>query len=148
MTTAKENMGLCSILCSLYQSIHYKIHAEVHTESQSYKEVHSHKPYQPHSIQAAAFSSTSAPFVPLPAVGACHALSWRTKLSRCRGLQTSGSLQYTIKRQRAGPHRLVQRVTFHAPKVKESEVGKVDSCYPGSSLQADSCLLGNAWLCI
>jgi len=111
-----------------------------------YKKLHSHNSNQPHSIEAKAFSSTSASFVPFACrVSSCYVLSWRTKLSHCRGLQTSNWLRCTIKRQHAGPCRLVHRVTFHAQKVKESErVRKLESWHLGSSLQADSCLLGNA----
>lgn len=144
MEIAKENMGLWNILCFLYQSIHYVLRYML--RAKVYKKLHSRNPNQPHSIEAEAFSSTSASFMPFACrVGSCHALSWRTKLSHCRGLQTSGWLQCTIKRQCAGPCRLVHRVTFHAQKVKESErVGSWIPCHLGSSLQADSCILGNA----
>lgn len=147
MEIAKENMGLWSILCFLYQSIHYVLRYML--RAKVYKKLHSRNPNQPHSIEAEAFSSTSASFMPFACrVGSCHALSWRTKLSHCRGLQTSGWLQCTIKRQCAGPCRLVHRVTFHAQKAKESErVGKLDSLSPGK-LTASRFLSFGECMCI
>lgn len=57
-----------------------------------------------HSNKAEVFSSTLASYVPLSCkVGSHHALIWRTKLSHCRGLQTSSWLQCTIKSQHTVP---------------------------------------------
>lgn len=139
MEIAKENTVYAVFYAPFTCQYTIKYMLKYMLRAKVYKKLDLHNPNQPHSIEAEAFSSTSASFVPFACrLSSCHALSWRTKLSQCRGLQTSSWLRCTIKRQRAGPCRLVHRVTFHAQKVKESKrAGKLDSCHLGNSLQAD-----------
>lgn len=134
MEASQENVGLGCILCFLCQSIHHETHAGVPLTA-------------PRSLPAQKQSCQQC-LIFLRAfacrVASRGALSWRTKLCHCRGLQTSRWLQSTIKRHRAGPYRLAHhdlRCSKGQTKWAQWEVGSLS---PGSSLRAGSCLLGKA----